>query len=79
MIPAVVSHLIQHQHIVDAASTFVLFTGSSAGAEALLPNIDLLAFKLLPKVSVCHKLMCDTRNVCTAPIFVNPFAISLSS
>lgn len=48
VVPAVIADLKQNHGLVDGASTVVVYSGASAGAVGLYPNLDVLSSKLLP-------------------------------
>ena len=48
VVPSVIADLKQNHGLVDHASTVVIYSGASAGAVGLYPNLDLLSSKLLP-------------------------------
>ena len=48
VIPSVVADLVANHGLVDSASTVVIYSGASAGAVGLYPNMDKLSSTLLP-------------------------------
>jgi hypothetical protein len=52
VIPSVIADLKANYGLVDSSSTTVIYSGSSAGAVGMYPNVDHLSSALLPKSRV---------------------------
>ena len=52
VVPSVVADLKKNHGLVDSSSTVVIYSGASAGAVGLYPNLDMLSTVLLPSSRV---------------------------
>ena len=52
VVPSVIADLKRNHGLVDSPSTTVIYSGASAGAVGMYPNLDLLSSKLLPSSRV---------------------------